>query len=60
MTEYRIYCLNDEGGFAKSEEIEAPSDEEALAYARNLHHGGECEVWAGGRLVGRIEAHIGA
>ena len=54
MHQYRIYCLNDEGRFDKVEEIEASSDAEALACARALKHSGECEVWTGDRLVGRV------
>jgi hypothetical protein len=60
MQQYRIYCLNEEGRFHKVEEITAANDAEALARARSLHHGGECEVWAGDRLVGRIAAEQGA
>jgi hypothetical protein len=54
MIQYRIYCLNEEGRFHKVKEIEAPSDAEALAHARSLKHFGECEVWRGSRLVGRV------
>lgn len=55
MIQYRIYCLNEEGRFQKVKEIEASSDSEALAHARSLEHSGECEVWRGSRLVGRVE-----
>lgn len=55
MIQYRIYCLSDEGRFQKVKEIEASSDSEALAHARLLQHSGECEVWRGSRLVGRVE-----
>jgi hypothetical protein len=34
MPQYRLYCLNDHGGFATSREIEARSDADALALAR--------------------------
>ena len=56
MQQYRIYCLNDEGRFKKVKEIEASSDAEAIAHACSLDHDGECEVWAGNRLVGRVAA----
>jgi hypothetical protein len=54
MVEYRIYCLNDEGRFSKVTEVEAKSDDDALAQARALDHPGICEVWQGNRLVGRV------
>lgn len=56
MQQYRIYCLNDEGRFSKVKEVKAESDDEALSFARALHHDNDCEVWAGNRLVGRVEA----
>ena len=57
MKQYRIYCLNEEGRFHKVEETSASNDAEALAHARALHHDGECEIWSGNRLVGKVEAH---
>jgi hypothetical protein len=57
MSQYRIYCLSDEGSFSKTEEVELASDAEAMDYARALHHQGDCEIWRGARLVGRIEGH---
>jgi hypothetical protein len=56
MQQYRIYCLDDEGRFRKVEEVEAADDSDALAHARALKHSGECEVWRGSHLVGRVEA----
>jgi hypothetical protein len=57
MLQYRIYCLNEEGGFAKVHEMELPNDAEAMAHARALKHPGVCEVWHRRRLVGIVEAH---
>jgi hypothetical protein len=54
MKQYRIYCLNEEGRFHKVEEITASNDAEAVARARTLGHDGECEIWNGDRLVGRL------
>jgi len=59
MHQYRIYCLDDEGRFRKVKEVEAPDDADALSRARALGHSGECEVWRGSRLVGRIEPQSG-
>jgi hypothetical protein len=56
MHQYRIYCLNDEGRFHTVEEITACNDAEALARANKLDHAGECEIWRGDRLIGRIAA----
>jgi hypothetical protein len=58
MRQYRIYCLNEEGRFHKVEEISASNDAEALARAHALKHPGECEVWSGNRLVGKVAAQL--
>jgi hypothetical protein len=36
MSQYRLYCLNDQGNFTKSHEIEAPDDSQALDKARTM------------------------
>jgi hypothetical protein len=56
MKQYRIYCLDEEGRFQKVNEITASSDAEALMRAHALGHPGNCEVWAGNRLVGKVMA----
>ena len=60
MQQYRIYRLNEEGGFSKVEEIEAISDAEAMARARAMRHRGLCEVWNRSRLVGTVDGHSAA
>ena len=57
MSEYRLYCLSDEGNFTKSHEIEAQDDAEALAQAREMKLPVECELWARNRLVAELPAH---
>lgn len=57
MHQYRIYCLGEEGGFRKVKEVEATNDAEALSCARALKHSGDCEVWRGSRMVGRVPPH---
>jgi hypothetical protein len=54
MSQYRIYCLDEEGRFSKVKEIEASADTEALAQARALNHPGTCEVWERARVVGTV------
>lgn len=54
MPEYRLYCLNDHGGFTRSLEIEAKSDEDALAQAREMKLDVACELWNRGRLVAKL------
>jgi hypothetical protein len=54
MAEYRLYCLNDHGGFTKAHEIEARDDEDALAKARAMKLPVECELWSGDRLVKKL------
>ena len=55
--DYRLYCLNDAGSISLAVEIQAGSDEEAVAKARQIEHGGiKCEVWQGKRLVATLNA----
>lgn len=54
MPEYRLYCLNDQGNFAKSREIEAKSDADALDQARALNLDVPCELWNRNRLVAKL------
>jgi hypothetical protein len=57
MPEYRLYCLNDEGRFAKSHELEAASDADALAQAREMKLPVACELWNRNRLVAKLPPH---
>jgi hypothetical protein len=57
MAEYRLYCLNDQGGFTKSHEIEARDDSDALAKAHDMKLPVECELWNRNRFVARLPAH---
>lgn len=54
MPEYRLYCLNDHGRIAKSHEIEAKTDADALAQARALKLDVACELWNHDRLVAKL------
>jgi hypothetical protein len=56
VSQYRLYCLNDHGRFAKSHEIEARDDEDALAKARAMKLPVRCELWSGNRLVAELPA----
>jgi hypothetical protein len=53
MADYRVYCLSG-GKIASARWIEAESDDQALANAKALNQGAECEVWQGGRLIGKV------
>lgn len=57
MSEYRLYCLNDDGRFTKSHEIEAKGDADALAKARSMKLPVICELWNRNRLVATVPAH---
>lgn len=56
MSEYRLYCLNEQGGFSTSHEIEAKDDSDALAKARAMTLPVACELWARNRLVAKLPA----
>ena len=60
MPEYRLYCLNDRGGFSKSHEIHAETDEEAVAAARAMKLPVKCEIWERSRKVAVLDAHSGS
>jgi hypothetical protein len=55
MTQYRLYCLNEAGRFAKAHEIEAESDQQAINEARKLNLPVVCELWEHGRMVAKLE-----
>ena len=52
---YRMYCLDGLGSIDLAVEIEASSDEEAVAKAREMKPDAlQCEIWKGGRLVSSL------
>lgn len=52
---YRIYRIADGGRLVVGEAFDAKDDGEALERAKRLHDGkAPLELWAGGRLVGRL------
>ena len=53
---YRVYCFDGARHVVSVDEIEAASDEEAVAKARAADFGDKCEVWDGHRLVAQLEA----
>ena len=57
MSEYRLYCLNEQGKFTKSHEIEAADDSGALAKARKMKLPVACELWNRQRLVAELPPH---
>lgn len=55
MKSYRIYLLGHDGRVSLGEAIEGPSDRDAARLAASLApKGQDCELWDGGRLVGRF------
>ena len=55
MPAYRVYCLDGAGKVWAAEWMEAESDSAALNAARQFAGSPHCEVWLGGRLVGKVE-----
>jgi hypothetical protein len=51
---YRLYQIDGSGHFSTAEWIEASDDAEAIEAAGSRAHSGGCEIWHGGRLVGRV------
>ena len=54
MSAYRLYHIDGSGHFSTAEWIEAAEDSEAIELARARAHVSGCELWDGGRLVGRF------
>jgi hypothetical protein len=57
MPEYRLYCLNDQGAFARSHEINAADDKDAVVRARAMKLPVKCELWQRGRMVAVLDPH---
>lgn len=51
---YRYYCLDGTGHLHGTEWISAASDEDAISQVKAKHPDGQCEIWAGQRLVAQI------
>jgi hypothetical protein len=58
VTTYRLYCFSElTGRVTAAEEIEADSDEEALAQVRSRKMPVKCELWHRDRLVAELDPH---
>ena len=57
MADYRLYCLDGDGRISLAEWIQADSDEQAIAKARDMKLDPvDCEIWRKDRLVAKITA----
>ena len=54
MTDYRAYVVGRDGHFISYEAFERPSDDEAVARAKQLVDGYDVELWSGDRFVIRL------
>ncbi|HVU29760.1 MAG TPA: hypothetical protein VHE36_05100 [Sphingomicrobium sp.] len=57
MPEYRLYCLNEHGRFARSHEISAGNDDDALEKALAMKLPVVCELWCRERFVAKLPAY---
>ena len=53
---YRVYCFDGARHVVSVDEIEAGSDEEAIAKAQAAGFGDKCEIWDDKRLVAQLES----
>jgi hypothetical protein len=51
MSTYRYYCLDGVRHLHGADWFDAENDHEAVAFVREKHPDGRCEVWDGKRLV---------
>jgi len=57
MASYRLYWLDGAGMISLADDVDASDDAEAVAKAREKHHGArKCEIWKGDRLVATLNA----
>ena len=54
MPEYRVYFIGRDGHFLGAIDIQAASDQHAIATALELREGHEVEVWESTRFVRRL------
>jgi hypothetical protein len=59
MRQYRLYCLNDHGGFSKAYEIPAANDAEARSKAKAMKLPVKCELWERARKIADLPPHSG-
>lgn len=52
---YRVYCYDAAQSSLSVVEIEARSDEQAIALAEAQGFGSKCEIWDGDRLVAQLD-----
>ena len=57
MAEYRLCCVDGEGRVARTELIEAATDNEAIRSALELNRAAQCELWQEERFVASIGAN---
>ena len=55
MTEYRAYPIGNDGHFMHPTVISSVNDGEAISEAKKLLNGRAIEVWAGSRMVARLD-----
>jgi hypothetical protein len=58
MPTYRAYLIDKEDRVESFKPVEADSDEEALAVAKQLVDGHDIEVWLLDRMVGRLSKRV--
>lgn len=58
--DYRAYFVGPDGHFINRKDIDAASDEAAVAAVQKLAKGQAIEVWRGERLVTKIDASPGS
>ena len=55
---YRLYCYDGARKIVSAHWLDATSDEEAIAEAREGGFGSNCEIWEGTRMVAHIEDEL--
>lgn len=60
QTIYRVYCFDGHRMSLSGDEIEAASDEQAIAAASAASFGTKCEIWEGRRLVATLDSERAA
>jgi hypothetical protein len=56
VPDYRVYFVNDEGHFFKSETLECPDDAAAIESAKQFIDGHDLELWQRARKITILKA----
>lgn len=58
MADYRLYFLDSAGHIVRREDLDFPTDQDAVEHARQYVNGTGLELWSRDRVVARLEPNM--